>query len=227
MTPVPAYLKKVKHYWTSDNSFISLMLMLLFIVFVLPIIVSRESDTDMLQNIFLVGLFIVGVFSAKESVHFWLSIILVSIHVLLRIIRFTDNPFQFLELERIVIILNLGVFILINFKLLFRDQEANVYRIVGAVNVYLSVALMATFAFELIHLHFGTSIAGNLELRGDDSDFAEFMYFSLVSISTVGFGDVHPDNIQAKMISSFVSVFGILYPAIVIAKLVSISTKRN
>lgn len=112
------------------------MLMLLFIVFVLPIIVSRESDTDMLQNIFLVGLFIVGVFSAKESVHFWLSIILVSIHVLLRIIRFTDNPFQFLELERIVIILNLGVFILINFKLLFRDQEANVYRIVGAVNVY-------------------------------------------------------------------------------------------
>lgn len=153
--------------------------------------------------------------------------ILVSIHVLLRIIRFTDNPFQFLELERIVIILNLGVFILINFKLLFRDQEANVYRIVGAVNVYLSVALMATFAFELIHLHFGTSIAGNLELRGDDSDFAEFMYFSLLSISTVGFGDVHPDNIQAKMISSFVSVFGILYPAIVIAKLVSISTKRD
>lgn len=75
------HLQRLKHYWTSDNSFISLMLMLLFIVFVLPIIVSRESDTDMLQNIFLVGLFIVGVFSAKESVHFWLSIIFWSVYM--------------------------------------------------------------------------------------------------------------------------------------------------
>jgi hypothetical protein len=55
---------------------------------------------------------------------------------------------------------------------------------------------------------------------GGDGDYGHFIYFSLTTISTVGFGDLYPLNIQAKMLSVFLSMVGILYPAVVIAKLI-------
>lgn len=62
------------------------------------------------------------------------------------------------------------------------------------------------------------------KLTGSDKDFSIYVYFSLVSLTTVGFGDYTPVNISAKMVSVLMSTVGILYPAVVIAKLVGYST---
>ena len=87
--------------------------------------------------------------------------------------------------------------------------------------MYLCVALLGAFVFEIIHLTVGNSISGELDLQGLDDDYAQYIYFSLVSLTTVGFGDLYPVNIMSKMLSVFLSTVGILYPAVVIAKLVS------
>jgi hypothetical protein len=42
----------------------------------------------------------------------------------------------------------------------------------------------------------------------------------------VGFGDYTPVNILSKMISVFLSTIDILYPAVVIARLVGYSTQK-
>jgi hypothetical protein len=152
---------------------------------------------------------------------------MVTIHLLLRLIRFTDNPYEFYLLERVVIILNLLLLTFINLRLLFRDEEVNKYRVAGAINVYLLVALAGAFGFEYIHLLTGQSIGGDVILTGKDEDFGDYMYFSLVSTSTVGFGELYPDGMAAKMLSVFLSVTGILYPAIVIAKLVSLGSQKK
>lgn len=227
MKKMNAYFEDTKKYWKSDVSFISLLIMLLIIVFILPVLIDRETDNALFLNLMFIILFFIGIFSAREKVFVIASITMLTLHVLLRLVRFGDNPFEFYLLERIVVILNLTLFILINFRLLFRDDEVNAYRIIGAVNVYLSLALIGAFAMELIQLTTGNSIKGNIQLTGRDEDFGDYIYFSLVSLSTVGFGDVHPVNISSKMLSSFLSVVGILYPAVVIAKLVSFSTKKQ
>lgn len=227
MKKLNAYFANTKKYWESDVSFISLLVMLLVIVFVLPVLIDKENDNALFLNIMFIILFFIGIFSAREKVFVIASIIMLTLHVSLRFVRFGDNPFEFYLLERVVMILNLSLFILINFRLLFRDDEVNTYRIIGAINVYLSLALLGAFAMELIHLTTGNSIEGNIQLTGKDEDFGDYIYFSLVSLSTVGFGDVHPVNITSKMLSSFLSVVGILYPAVVIAKLVSFSTKKQ
>ena len=221
------YFEKAKNYWISDASFVTLLLMLLFMVFVLPIMIDKEGDSTLFLNIMFIALFFVGIFSANTKSLILISSILVSFHLGLRFIRFGDNPFEFYFLERIVTILNLIVFIIINFSLLFRDDQVNLYRVIGAVNVYLSVALAGAFGFELIHLQTGVSITGDIELLGADRDFSNYMYFSLVSITTVGFGDLYPANMAGKMLSVFLSTLGILYPAVVIAKLVSFATEKR
>jgi hypothetical protein len=117
------------------------------------------------------------------------------------------------------------LFIFINIRLLFRDNEVNTHRILGAINVYLSVALAGGFGFEIIHLIVGESIEGNIEIIGGDADYGNFIYYSLTNISTVGYGDMYAVNVQAKMLSVFLSFVGILYPAVIIAKLISFRTE--
>jgi hypothetical protein len=221
------YIKKAKNYWVSDASFGTLLIMLLFTVFVLPVMIEREGDTTIFLNIMFILLFFVGIFSAMEKGFLIASISMVTIHLLLRLIRFTNNPYEFYLLERVVIILNLLLLTFINLRLLFRDEEVNKYRVAGAINVYLLVALAGAFGFEYIHLLTGQSIGGDVILTGKDEDFGDYMYFSLVSTSTVGFGELYPDGMTAKMLSVFLSVTGVLYPAIVIAKLVSLGSQKK
>jgi hypothetical protein len=215
-------LKNFKSYWESDASFISLLVMLVFTVFVLPVIIDVQSrDSTILFNLLLISLFVVGLFSAREKAFIIISIVFVSLHLLLRVIRFSDTSYEFYFIERVVIVLNLVLFAVINIRLLFRDNEVNTYRIIGAVNVYLSVALAGAFGFELIHLLTGKSLSGEVDLVGGDKDFITYTYFGLSSLTTVGFGDIYPASASARMLSVFLSAIGILYPAVVIARLVS------
>ena len=73
----------------------------------------------------------------------------------------------------------------------------------------------------------GASIGGHVELRGTDEDYVHFIYFSLVSLTTVGFGDVYPINAAAKMLATALSTLGVLFPAIVIARLVGLASSQS
>lgn len=214
-------LTQIKNYWLSDASFVTLLLMLVFIVFVMPVLIDLGYDSILFLNIMFIALFFTGIFSAKENILILITTILFFTHVVLKLIRFSDYPYEFYFLERVVGLLNLLVFIFINIKLLFRDNEINLYRVIGAINVYLLLALLGAFLFEMITILFGDAITGDISLRNDDEDYAYYIYYSLVSLTTVGYGDIYPSNMASRMVSVFLSATGILYPAVVIAKLVS------
>ena len=148
-------------------------------------------------------------------------------HLTLRLIRFGDNPYSYYVLENVVAIANTAVFLYINLRLLFRDQSVNMYRIIGAVNIYLLLALMGALTLEVIHSVAGVSIGGDVVLTGTDGDYVHFIYFSLTSLTTVGFGDIYPISTAAKMLATGLSAVGILFPAIVIARLVGLASQPD
>jgi len=45
----------------------------------------------------------------------------------------------------------------------------------------------------------------------------------LVSITTVGYGDILPIHPAAKMLATFLSATGMLFPAVIIARLVTLA----
>lgn len=220
-------LRKFSDYWLTDASFGFLLLILLFTVFVLPILIEYGHVNPIFVNSVFLFLFFTGIWSSRNRFIIFFTTSLFFLQLGLRLLRFSDTEFEFYLLERVVGILNMMVFIFLNFSLLFRDFEVNIYRVIGAVNVYLSVAILGAFVFEIIYLITGESIAGQMVLQGLDQDFASYIYFSMVSLTTVGFGDLYPTQIMAKMLSVFLSTIGILYPAVVIAKLVGSSALRN
>jgi hypothetical protein len=222
-----ALISKFQSYWLADASFITLLIMLIAAVFVLPVIMEISGHGVLLFNVLLLSVFFSGIFSTRSVGLIAISAILFSIHLALRLIRFGENPYSFFVLENVIGIANAVVFVFINLRLLFRDQSVNAYRIVGAVNVYLLLALMGALTLEVIHAATGVSIGGNVVLTGKDDDYVHFIYFSLVSLTTVGFGDIYAVSTPAKMVATFLSALGVLFPAIVIARLVGLATSRS
>lgn len=217
-------IKNLQSYWLSDVSFVSLLVMLITAVFVLPVVMEISGHGVLLFNILLLSVFFSGIFSTRNVWLIATSAILFSIHLTLRLIRFGENPYSFFVLENVIGIANAMVFIFINFQLLFRDRIVNAYRIIGAVNVYLLMALMGALALEVIHAATGVSLGGNVVLSGTDDDYVHFIYFSLVSLTTVGFGDIYAVSTAARMLATFLSTVGVLFPAIVIARLVGLTS---
>ena len=222
-------IRNLQSYWLADASFVTLLVMLVAAVFVLPVTMEVSSHGVLVFNILLLSVFLSGIFSTRSAGLISVSAILFGIHLTLRIIRFGENPYSFYVLENVIGIANTLVFVFINLRLLFRDESVNAYRIVGAVNVYLLLALMGALTLEIIHAVTGVSIGGNVVLKGTDDDYAQFIYFSLASLTTVGFGDIYAVSTSAKMLATFLflSTLGVLFPAIVIARLVGLASSRN
>lgn len=220
-------INKVKDYWHSDTSFITLLVMLFFMVFIMPILLEGAVVNILLLNVLFLTLYFIGIFSSEDNWNIYLSSFLFLVHLILLMIRFNDTPKEYYLIERLVGLVNMGLFVFINVRLLFRNAERNIYRVIGAVNVYLLFALMGAFAFEILKIQTGKSIAGNISLQNNDTDYAVYVYYSLVSLTTVGYGDIYPDGMASRMLSVLLSAVGILYPAVVIARLVTNSIVSN
>ena len=168
-------INRVKDYWHSDTSFITLLVMLLFMVFIMPVLVDGGIVDVLFLNILFLMLYFIGIFSSQDKWNIYLAIALFLAHLVLLMIRFDDTPNQFYLVERLVGLVNMSLFIFINVRLLFRDEERNAYRVIGAVNVYLLFALMGAFAFEILKIHTGKSISGNIILNNNDTDYATYV----------------------------------------------------
>lgn len=211
-----------------DASFTALFFMLFFTLFILPAFIDMSVEGILLLDVMLLILFFTGIWSAQTPWLVILSATFFVIHLVLKMIRYADIPHNYEVFEKIVASLNIIVFALINFRLLFRDAKVNFERVLGAVNVYLLVALLGAFLFDLLSEFSGTFVLqGDVNFSQSPEDYKHYAYFSLVSLTTVGFGDIFPANQAARMISVFLSTVGILYPAVVIARLVSVSNAMN
>jgi hypothetical protein len=213
---------RFRNFWLEDISFTALFFLMGFMIFVVPLLIETFDWGVNLMRVLYLGIFFIGIWSSKNLNWIITAFVLFLIHLILKLAHTNFLELQNLYLiERISLTVNLFAFIVINLRLLFRDTKFNIYRVLGAVNVYLLFALLGATLFEIIYLLFGTSIQGNLELIGSEIDFSQYIYFSMTCLTTVGFGDIFPVSSPAKMLSVFLSAVGILYPAVIIARLTS------
>jgi voltage-gated potassium channel len=54
-------------------------------------------------------------------------------------------------------------------------------------------------------------------IREMHNDMATFLYFSFITITTIGYGDILPNSIFAKFTAMYLGIIGQLYLAIVMA----------
>jgi len=107
---------------------------------------------------------------------------------------------------------------------LFKRRDVTVDTILGAMVAYLLVAVAFTFVFEIIEIQNPGSFSGLADGAAlNRSELTNsMMYLSLVCITTMGFGDIVPVSDIARPLAVLEGVFGQLYLAVMIARLVGL-----
>ena len=101
-------------------------------------------------------------------------------------------------------------------------------RLVGAVCVYLLLGVIWAVAYTMLEMISPGSFGGFTPLQGRAWD-SEWVYFSFVTMTTLGYGDILPISATARVLAYMQAVFGQLYVAILVAGLVSalISSRQS
>ena len=98
------------------------------------------------------------------------------------------------------------------------DMSMN--RIVGAICVYLLLGVIWALTYSVLELAVPGSFAG-FETWSNRGWESEWLYFSFVTMTTLGYGDLLPISATARVMAYLQAVFGQFYIAILVAGLVS------
>jgi len=122
-----------------------------------------------------------------------------------------------------LIVIGFAVILILTF--IFSQQEVTRQTISAAVSVYLLLALMWTFIYRLIANLYPESFA----VAHDKLLIAEniFLYFSLVTITTLGYGDITPIGSQAAALSVLEAITGQVYLVVVVAWFVGLYVSKK
>jgi energy-coupling factor transporter transmembrane protein EcfT len=127
-------------------------------------------------------------------------------------------------------LLSILAFLLIVLWGVYREGPITGHRVLGAIAAYLLLALCFSLAYDLIeYVHPGSFTLPLEGAQGNQTRSASFLYFSVVTLTTVGFGDIAAVHPVARSLVMVEALVGTLYPAILLARLVTlqIETRRT
>ena len=111
----------------------------------------------------------------------------------------------------------------------FREGPTTSHRIMGAVAVYLLIGITWSVAYHLVALWIpgAFSIQGTNIQGGKESLQSQLFYFSFVTLTSIGYGDIAAVHPVVRMLVILEGVAGQLFPAILIARLVSLHVQSK
>jgi hypothetical protein len=136
------------------------------------------------------------------------------------------------DILRVAALLAMFVFLLLaTFNTLRQvavGNDISLNRIVGAICVYLLLGVMWSIAYTVLEFSQPGSFKGLTELLSPLWS-PDWIYYSFVTITTLGYGDITPLTQSARSLSFLEAIVGQFYIAVLVAGLVSayISTRQN
>lgn len=98
--------------------------------------------------------------------------------------------------------------------------------ILGSLCAYLMMGMAFASIYEVIALATPGAFAGIGDV-GHARLFPKLVYFSIATLTTLGYGDVTPVASSAQSVAILESVVGILFPAVVVARLVAVYSRGS
>ena len=210
-------------FWADDKGLSLFSALILIVVFVIPPFLEPGSGRRLAGDIAYALLLISGVRALGEQ----------------RLARRVLLPVAFvaltLELGSWVVsvpaawvlgssLLSLLLFLGVVLVHTLRAGPVTFHRLLGAVAAYLLLGIIWAYAYELVALLRPPAFSGAVNLA--DGPRA-FYYFSFVTLTTVGYGDVLPVHPAARSLAMLEAVTGPLYLAILVARLVSLAVQSD
>ncbi len=206
-------------FWATDRGLSIFLVMIVVVVFVLPSLASLGITGRLFFDIFFSLLLISGIASMSGRRRVFVT--LAGISVVALAVRWIDtfNASRLLDvLNLLATITAIILFSTVVLSQVLKKGPITAHRIQGAIAVYLLLGLAWAHTYDLIEYLSPGSFTGAIT---DSARFSSWMYFSFVTLATLGYGDIAPAHPVARSLAVAEAITGQLYLAILIARLVS------
>ena len=210
------------------QNFIFLAGGLIFLVLVMPL--YRDlTDTDYLylSEVALSVFLILGIWTLQQAKRWFpLAIALVIVGVLGNLLSLQNPQSVFSYLSLVSYIAFLGLAVGLAAIQVFRSPSIALNNIVGAICIYLLLALIWALFYVAVNLlvpgSFGDRVNGSVHQQMND-----LLYFSLVTLTSLGYGDITPTGAAARALATLQVMAGQFYIAVLVAGLVAAYLQRG
>lgn len=202
-------LKKYNFYY--------LLAGLLFLLVALPLIRDLTgSDYAFVSELSFSVFLIIGIWSLPGTKCLFLSgIVLVILGIGSNLLAIAGAGYFFTYLSLISYIMFLLLTISLAIRQVVSSGPTNTNRVIGAVCIYLLLGLIWALFYVLLNM----AIPGSFSVQIGGVPFQQahhFMYYSFVTLTTLGFGDILPIRETARALSTIETIFGQFYIAILV-----------
>jgi hypothetical protein len=226
MKRILAYLERL---WTTDIALTTLLIsLLIYFFFLYPL--GLLGSFRPLPTAFFSLILITGAITAFRNRIF--RTLVFSWGLLTFILMWARYWFPHQTLIFVAHCLGLFFLVLLTSLILsqaLREGPTTYHRITGAVAAYLLIGIIWSLAYYLVTLWIpeAFSVLGSFAPGGRESLQSQLFYFSFVTLTTIGYGDIVAVHPIARMLVILEGVVGQLFPAILIARLVSLQVQSK
>jgi len=205
------------------DRFVSLMISLIVMLLLYP--VMAELEMLKLYGLVLAVELVMATYSIGQSrSHLWIAVSLCLPAVALQIVSFAHPTRWTMLMGDAAAIAFLGYVIFVIYRAVLRESSFTENNVAGAISVYLLIGIFWSVVYSIVAIVQPESfssykideVGGMVRYAGG----ADFLYFSFVTLATLGYGDISPKTPLAQTASWVEGVVGQLFIAITIASLV-------
>jgi hypothetical protein len=207
------------------NRFQFLLILLLTLIILVPFI-GDYSGFRIVVDMLATGIFIFAMYAISEKRHHLILalFLVVPTIVTLWIDYLTTGNWAFVVSEICgILFYGFAIFIIVSF--IRRQSEVTTEIIFAAVVVYLLMALLWADLYRLLD----TVAPGSFDMPGGEiqNDRILYLYFSLVTITTLGYGDMTPLTDRAAGLTTVEALCGQIYMVVLVAWLVGMHVSKR
>lgn len=178
-------------------------------------------------NMVILGVASVGVFIDKSK---WKNIIqkilfLIVLALPIGLTFFGDNPYYFIFLNISYVIFFFFIFWEV-LKYLIKPSYINTDIISASICGYLLLIEVSTFLLQFFVYQNSQSFKG-IDMSNPASTYMDLVYFSSITLTSIGFGDITPNTHFSKLFTSFFGIAGQFYSVVLVGILISKFTSNN
>ena len=204
--------------WQSQLNLSLFLALEILIAFVLPSLGFGREDTQLYGDIGFSVMLISGVAIAWGRRRLFIPTSLIAgITLVVRWVTWFDRTQRLILCSDWWTLAAVGAIAWVLLTQIFLPGRVTHLRIQGAIAVYLLFGVAYAHAYHIAAIMVPGSFAGPAEL----TDVSGWAYYSFVTLTTVGYGDITPVGQVARTLSVSEALMGQLYLAVLIARLVA------
>jgi hypothetical protein len=218
-------------FWSTDAGLSGLLVSLTLYIFVISPL-SKHYNTGQILNVLFVFVLLSGVFSASPSIGMRRAMLLVAVAaVLCRWIASASTQTIWLALQYAFNALFYGTTVVALLMRVFERGPKTGHRVQGAIAVYLLQGMMWAALYQLVEIFlpgaFQYAASSDGPPLSATAQSSIFIYFSFVTLTTVGYGDVLAIDPLARSLAMIEALSGQLFPAVLIARIVALQVSEE